>query len=131
MAQASENQASEGKGGVARFTMRTIAMIVGLIGTVIALAINILYSLFHVLGEIAGMATDTAHFFYGLIVVLVALGGSFLTVISPIIAAIMLLASGIAFFFIVGWWAFFASPFLLVAALLTFSNRRVNIPAAE
>jgi hypothetical protein len=124
-------QASENKGGVARFTLRTIAMIVGLIGTVIALAINILYSLFHVLGRIAGMASDSTHFFYGLIVVLVALGGSFLTLWSPILAAIMLLASGIALFFVVGWWAFLASPFLLVAALLTFSNRKVNIPAVE
>lgn len=123
-------QAGENKGGVARFTMRTIAMIVGLIGTVIALAINILYSLFHVLGQIAGMASDSTHFFYGLIVVLVALGGSFLTLWSPLLAAIMLFASGIAFFFVVGWWAFFASPFLLVAGLLTFSNRGVRIPAA-
>ena len=121
-------QANENTGKVARFTMRTIAMIVGLIGTVLALIIDILYSLVHVLGKVAGMANDSTHFFYGLIVVLVALGGSFLTVISPIIAAIMLLGAGIAFFFIVGWWAIIASVFLFVAALLTISNRRVNIP---
>jgi hypothetical protein len=124
-------QANENTGGVARFTMRTIAMIIGLVGTALALAINILYSLFHVLGQIAGIASDSAHFFYGLIVVLVALGGSFLTLFSPILAAIMLLAAGIAFFFVVGWWAFFASPFLLVAGFLTFSNRRVHIPGME
>ncbi|HEY7125489.1 MAG TPA: hypothetical protein VH540_16155 [Ktedonobacterales bacterium] len=121
-------QANEDTGKLGRFTMRTIAMIVGLIGTALALIIDILYSLVHVLGRVAGMSDDTTHFFYGLIVVLVALGGSFLTVISPIVASIMLLAAGIAFFFIVGWWAIIASVFLFVAALLTFSNRRVNIP---
>ena len=121
-------QANEDTGKVARFTMRTIAMIVGLIGTVLALIIDILYSLVHVLGKVAGMPNDSTHFFYGLIVVLVALGGSFLTIISPIIAALMLLGAGIAFFFIVGWWAIIASVFLFVAALITFSNRRVNIP---
>lgn len=124
MAQANESPG----GGLARFTMRTIAMIVGLIGTALALVIDILYSLVHVLGRVAGMANDTTHFFYGLIVVLVALGGSFLTVLSPILAAIMLVAAGIGFFFVVGWWAIIASVFLFVAALLTFSNRKVNIP---
>jgi hypothetical protein len=31
-------------------------------------------------------------------------------------------------FFVVGWWALIVSPFFLVAAALTFSNRRVDIP---
>ncbi len=124
-------QARESKGGVARFTMRTIAMIVGLIGVVIALIVNILYSLIHVLGRVAGITNDSTHFFYGLLVVLVALCGSFLAPVLPILAEIMLVAAGIGFFFVVGWWAFLASPFLIVAAILTFSNRPVKIPSME
>jgi hypothetical protein len=92
------------------------------------LIINILYSLFHVLGTVAGFNPDQSHFFWGLLVVLVALCGSLLAPVLPILAAVMLLASGIAFFFIVGWWAIIASVFLFVAAILTFSNRRVRVP---
>jgi hypothetical protein len=125
MAQARQSQSS---GGLARFTFRTIAMIVGLIGTLIALIIDILYSLVHVLGRVAGVTNDTSHFFWGLFVVLVALGGSFLAPILPILAAIMLLGAGIGFFFVVGWWAVIASPFLFVAAILTFINRPVRLP---
>ena len=121
-------QANQRSGGLERFTFRTIAMIVGLIGTLIALIIDILYSLVHVLGKAAGVTNDTSHFFWGLFVVLVALGGSFLAPILPILAAIMLLGAGIGFFFVVGWWAVIASPFLFVAAILTFSNRPVKLP---
>ena len=121
-------EAQQREGGLARFTMRTIALIVGLIGTILALIIDILYSLAHVLGRITGISNDTGHFFYGLLAVLVALGGSLLAPISPILAAVMLLAAGIGFFFVVGWWAIIASIFLFVAALMTFSNRRVNVP---
>lgn len=121
-------EARESSGGLARFTFRTIALIVGLIGTVIVLIINILYSLFHVLGRIAGITGDSAHFFWGLLVVLIALGGSFLAPILPILAAIMLVGAAIGFFWVAGWWAIIAAPFLIVAAILTFSNRRVRIP---
>ena len=121
-------QANENRGGLARFTLRTIALIVGLIGAIIALVINILYSLVHVLGLVAGIANDSTHFFWGIFVILVAAVGSFLAPILPLAAGLMLLGAGIAFFFIVGWWALFASPFLFVAALLTISNRRVSIP---
>ena len=124
-------QARENEGGVARFTMRTIAMIVGLMGVLLALVIDVLYSLVHLLGRVAGITNDSAHFFYGLLVVLIGLGGSFLAPVMPLLAAVMLAAAGIGFFLVVGWWALFASPFLLVAAVLTFSNRPVKIPGVE
>lgn len=121
-------QANQNRGGLARFTFRTIALIVGVIGAIIALVINILYSLTHVLGRAAGIATDSTHFFWGIFVILVATVGAFLAPILPLASGLMLLGAGIAFFFIAGWWALFASPFLFVAALLTISNRRVSIP---
>lgn len=122
--------AGEGEGGLARFTLRTAALIVGLVGTVLALIVNILYSLLHVLGRIVGVANDSGHFFWGLLIVLVGLAGSLLAPIFPILSAVLLVAAGIGFFFVVGWWAFIVSPFFLVAAALTFSNRPINIPAA-
>jgi hypothetical protein len=125
MAQANPNEQG---GTLERLTFRTIALFVGLIGTVIAFIINLLYSLFHVIGRASGITNNASHFWWGLLVVIVALIGSCLAPIWAIGAAILLLASGIAFFWIVGWWAIIASIFLLVAALLTFSNRRVRVP---
>jgi hypothetical protein len=121
---------AENRGGVARLTFRTIATIVGLIGAVVALVVTILYTLAHVLGRIAGVNTDHSHFWWGLLVILIGAVGAFTAPLLPIPSAIMLLGAGVAFFFIVGWWALIASPFLIVAGLLAFSNRRVNVAGA-
>lgn len=118
------------EGQLARFSMRTVAMIVGLVGTVLALIVNVMYSLLHTLGRVTGVTADTGHFFWGLFVVLLGLSGSLLAPILPIVSCILLAVAGVALFFVVGWWALIASPFLLVAAALTLSNRRVHIPSA-
>ncbi len=50
-----------------QFTMRTLALIIGLLGVVLAFLINLLYSSLHVLGRITGITSDQSHFFWGLI----------------------------------------------------------------
>lgn len=107
-----------------QFSERILAMFVGILGVIIAFFINILYSMFHVLGRVAGITNDRSHFFWGLLVVLIGLVGSLLEPFSPIIGAVLLLVAAISFFFIVGWWAFLASPFMLVAAALAFKYSR-------
>jgi hypothetical protein len=105
---------------------RVFALILGLIGVVVAFTINLLYSSLHVLGRVAGITDDSTHFFWGLIVVLIALVGSVLAMFIPIIGAVLLLIAGIAFFFIAGWWALLASPFLLVGAVLAYNVSRAK-----
>jgi hypothetical protein len=122
-------QPNEGRGGLARFSLRTIALIIGLVGTALALVVTLLYTLFHILRAIAGVTQDSAHFLGGLLVVLMGIAGSFMAPIFPIPAGLLLLLAGIGFFYVVGWWALIVSPFLLVAAVLTLSNRRVSLPA--
>ena len=107
-------------------TMRMIAMLIGLFGVIIAFFINILYSLFHVLGRVAGIPTNQSHFFFGLLVILIGLIGSVLVLFAPIVGAVLLAVAGIAFFFIAGWWALLASPFLLVAAVLAYRQSRAQ-----
>ena len=119
------------RSGVARFSLRAIAMIVGLIGAVLVLIINILYNLLNLLGSIAGISNDSGHFVLGLFIALLGAVGAFLAPILPVVAAIILLVAGVAFFFAVGWWALIASPFLIVAGLMTFSNKRVNLPGVD
>jgi hypothetical protein len=121
-------QANEHEGGLERFTFRTIALIIGFVGAVLAFIVNILYSLAHVLGRVSGITNDPSHFWWGLLVVIIGAVGAFLAPIVPLAAAVLLLGAGIAFFFIVGWWAVIATPFLIVAAILTFSNRKVRVP---
>ena len=107
-----------------QFTMRTLAMLTGLFGVVVAFAINILYSFIHVLGRVSGITNDRSHFFFGLLVVLIGFVGSLLVPFNPIVGAVLLVVAAIAFFFIVGWWALLASPFLLIAAALAYKHSR-------
>ena len=124
-------QANERRGSLARFSLRAIATIVGLVGAVVALIIVLLYTVFNVLGRVVGVTNDSTHFFWGIFLVLFGAVGAFLATLYPPVAEIMLAVAGIGLFFVVGWWAIIAAPFLLVAALLTFSNQRVNVPGAE
>ena len=107
-----------------RLTMRTFALIIGLIGVVIAFIINLLYSSLHVLGRVTGITNDQSHFFWGLLVIAVGLVGSLSVLFMPTVGVVLLLVAGIAFFFIAGWWALLASPFLLIAALLAYRHSR-------
>jgi hypothetical protein len=109
-----------------QFTLRTLAMLIGIFGVIIAFIINMLYSFFHVLGRVAGITNNQSHFFYGLLVILIGFVGSILVLFFPTVGAVLLLVSGIAFFFIAGWWALLASPFLLVAAVLAYRHSRAQ-----
>jgi hypothetical protein len=104
--------------------LRTLGMIAGLAGTVIAFIIDLLYAIFHVLGLVVNISNDTYHFWWGMLIVLVSLVASFLGLINGVAAMVLLAACGVAFFFVAGWWALFASPFLFLAALLMYLGRR-------
>ncbi len=109
-----------------QFTMRTLAMITGLFGVVVAFMVNILYSTFHVLGRVTGITSNQSHFFFGLLVILIGFIGSLMVLFAPIVGAVLLAVAGVAFFFIAGWWALLASPFLLIAAVLAYKHSRVQ-----
>ena len=111
-----------------QFSMRILAMILGFVGVVIAFIVNLLYSSLHVLSRVSGIVTGPSHFFFGLLVILIGLIGSVLAFFAPIVGAVLLAVAGIAFFFIAGWWALFASPFLLIAAVLAFEHTRTRQP---
>src|SRR5258707_15125822 len=117
---------AERRRSIMQFTMRTLAMLIGLFGVVVAFVINILYSTFHVLGRVAGITSNQSHFFFGLLVILIGFIGSLMVLFTPIVGAVLLAVSGIAFFFIAGWWALLASPFLLIAAVLAYKHSRVQ-----
>ena len=84
------------RGALARFSLRTIALIVGLVDSVLALIVNLLYGFFHLLGRVAGIANDSSHFFLGLLVVLIGVFGSLTAPVLPVFAGIALAVAGIA-----------------------------------
>jgi hypothetical protein len=115
---------------VVRFSLRILALILGFIGVVVAFIVNLLYSSLQVMGRVSGVVSGPSHFLFGMLVILIGLIGSVLAVFAPIVGGVLLAVAGIAFFFIAGWWALFASPFLLIAAVLAFEHYRTHPQAA-
>jgi hypothetical protein len=113
-----------------RILGRLGALILGIIGVVLGFVVNFAYSGIHRLVHLAGGTTmDQTHGFIGLLLILVGLVGTMLTLVAPETAAILLLISGVGFFFIVGWYALLASPFLILAAILAWVDRRPSMRA--
>ncbi len=106
-----------------RFGLRTLGMITGLIGATIALAIDILYNLAHVLAVVTRVSHSTSHFWWGLVIVLASYAGSVVGLFNGQVGAVILVVCAIGLIFVVGWWALFASPFLLLAAVLLYLGR--------
>lgn len=106
-----------------RLSLRTLGMIVGLIGAGVGFAVAVLYSLVHLFGRIAGISPDSGHFLIGLLATAAAVVGALLTVPSGVIGAVLLLLATVGFFFATGWWGILPALLLVPAALLAFSNR--------
>lgn len=101
----------------AKITFRIIAAVVGILGSIVALVTNILYS------SGARILGGTHHGWYGLLVVFVAFVGAILAVFSPVVGAVLLLVAAVAFFFVVKGFAVLASVILLIAAVVAFLDR--------
>lgn len=103
---------------------RTMAMAIGLVGTVIAFVVVSLYSLMHVLARMTGVTADRSHFFIGTGLTILAAIGSLVLVAAPMAGAIILVLATIGFWFIIGWWAIIPALFLLSAAAIAFMESR-------
>jgi predicted membrane protein len=70
--------------------MRTLALVTGLFGVVVAFVINLFYSFLHVLGRVTGITNDQSHFFWGLFVILIGLIGSLFALFIPTVGVVLL-----------------------------------------
>jgi len=101
-----------------------VALILGLVGSAIALIVNISYSTFHHAASMLGDANlDRTHGFIGLGLIVVGVIGSITALFSPIIAALLLLIAGIGLFFVVKGFAIFSILFFVLAAIFAFVGR--------
>lgn len=107
-----------------RFIARIVALILGLVGSIIAFVVDISYSTFHhVAGFLGDSTLNRTHGFLGFGLVLIGVIASFLALFSPIIAAILLFLVGIAFFFVVKGFALFSILFFILAAIFAYLGR--------
>ncbi|MDQ6773825.1 MAG: hypothetical protein M3024_12695 [Candidatus Dormibacteraeota bacterium] len=103
---------------------RILAMLLGLIGSFIALVVDVLYSTIHRSVQIFGdSGLDQTHGFIGFLLVLVGVVGSVLALFMPTVAAVLLLVAGIGLFFVVKGYAIFSIVFFVVAAFLAYADR--------
>jgi hypothetical protein len=104
-------------------------MAAGLYGTAIAMVIDALISVFHILG-VPGNAVDSfSRFLLGLGFMIVAVAGSCIVSASHRLSALLLMLATCGFFLVLGRWAAFAAPLLLLAALLAFfGDSRTRLP---
>ena len=103
-----------------QFTMRVYAMAAGLYGTAVAMIIDALYSVFHILGAGSSAASSSTYFVIGLGFIILALSGSCIVPVNGTLAALFLLVAPVGLFFVLGWWALLCAPLLVLAAILAY-----------
>lgn len=111
------NQVGKDVKEAAKVTFRIIAAVLGIIGSIVALITNVLYS------TGSKLTGGASHGWYGLLIVVVAFIGAIVAAFSPVVGAVLMVIAAIAFFFVVKGFAIVASLILLVAALIAFLDR--------
>lgn len=111
-----------------RLAMRVLAAIIGIVGAVVALIVNIFFSVGNDTFRVLGMTNNQSHGLIGLLLVVIAVIGSLMAIAWPVTGALLLLIAAVGFMVIVQWWAFIASPLLLLAALLAYLDRKKEQP---
>jgi hypothetical protein len=108
---------------VRRILGRLGALVFGLVGVVLGLIVNFVFSTVKDTEKLLGNNTVSSHGFIGLGAMIVGFIGAVLAPAKPAAAALLLLIAGAGFFYPVHLYALIASPFLLIAALLAFVDR--------
>lgn len=114
-----------------RFVGRAGAMVLGLLGVVIALVVNFAYSGVHDALRLGGDKNIShSHGFIGFLLIVLGFVGAVLALPAPVAAAALLAIAGIGLFFVVKAYALFCSIFLLAAAVLAYVDRAKKRVAA-
>jgi hypothetical protein len=97
---------------------RTYAMAAGLYGTAVAIIMDALYSVFHVLWPATSTSDSSLYFLLELGLIMLATAGSFVVAAHARLGAFALLLAVAGAFVILGWWALLIAPLWLLAAFL-------------
>lgn len=106
-----------------RLALRTLALIIGVIGFIWGLVVNFAYSTFHFIGDMMGRDVRATHGVIGFVVLVIGLIGALIAPFSAVVSAVVMLLVGIALFFVLHWAAILVSPIFFIAAILAFLDR--------
>jgi hypothetical protein len=114
---------------IARIAGRLAAAVLGLIGVVLGLVVNLTYSAFNDGAKLFGATLPATHGVIGFGLLFLAFVGAVIAVFKPRASAALLLIGGAGFFYPVHWFALIASPFILLGALLAFIDKSPSAKA--
>lgn len=113
---------------ILKLTGRVVAMIVGIVGSLLALLVTtitvVAYHLNQLFDTSGLLDTRRSHGFVGLLSFVVGIIGSLLALLFPSTAAVLLLIAGLAMVYVAGGWGVVPLVVLGLAALLAFLDRR-------
>ncbi|HEX3271008.1 MAG TPA: hypothetical protein VHR15_10200 [Ktedonobacterales bacterium] len=110
--------------GILREFGRITAMIIGLIGSAIALVIVLAWEAFHLTSVLVGGTTDSSsRTGWGLLLVGIAALASILALFLDRISSILFLIAGIGLFWVISGWAVIPLIFFLIAAFFAWLDR--------
>jgi hypothetical protein len=113
--------------GILREFGRFTALIFGLIGSVIALIILVLWGSIHTaIGAFSDSPAGDNRFGWGLLLIGIAALASILALFLDRISSILFLIAGIGLFFVISGWAIIPLIFFAIAAAFDFLGRSRN-----
>jgi hypothetical protein len=118
----------------AHSSMRSYAMAAGLYGTAVAIIIDALYSVFHILWPVTSKSDSSMYFLLELVLIMLATAGSFVVAAHAPLGILLLVLAVLGTFGILGWWALLNAPLWLLAAFLAcldFSRSEARLKVTE
>jgi hypothetical protein len=118
----------------AHSTTRTYAMAAGLYGTAVAIIMDALYSVFHILWPVTSNSDSSIYFLFELGLIMLATAGSFVIAAHAHLGAVLLVLAVLGAFGILGWWALLIAPLWLLAAFLAcldFARSEARLKSTE
>lgn len=109
-----------------RTVLRFAALIIGVIGALDGLVVNVLVSTYHTVARALGGIADPSHGVIGALLCLLAIVGAGVAVRTPLVGGIILLVAGFGLFFALHWWALLAAPQIIIAGVLALADQGVQ-----
>jgi hypothetical protein len=106
-----------------RTVLRFAALIIGVIGALDGLVVNVLVSTYHSVARALGGTVDPSHGVIGALLCLLAIVGAILALRTPLVGGILLLIAGFGLLFPLHWWALLAAPQIIIAGVLALADQ--------
>jgi hypothetical protein len=101
--------------------LRILATVIGLVGALMALLVVVFHT---IVADAQRNGLGNGHLPTGLLMFLLALVGALISYPFPVAAAVLMVIAAIGLFLIAPIASWFAIPFLLIAAILAFLDRK-------